>query len=361
MTSDSHNSHLPIKNPRVGYTSFFGITCLPDLHYPDFAQKGTKPRGSCAREFPRITDHALELTPRYSHKHRHHYCILPNRLDMAHITWYQDFDTDEEREAKDIIKAGIENDGDTRARIEQAAVSLDTIALRLQQADGIDKAENFRWRLQDAILHIASLVPYDSYAQDNLVLLLFALRQLPDQPGSSHYPGWKLLFSDTVQITENWYGADDIGSDLQNTGDEAAEHLQQMRYRNFNSFCARMSAQEFVDMSLCGFWCLRTALEEPEHDEKSRSDQDLAPRGLMIDIALDWIFIDGKRLFDYDERHPREDEALQAGPGLDLASKGPRTRWDDWAQRLKDASADETLDHRTRLRAAEGAQLILNR
>ena len=288
---------------------------------------------------------------------------------MTTFSWTEEFDEEEAGHIKDIIRTSIEHLDDT-SRFQQAASSLDRLVSQKRHesgsnsiaGDGDVKVENFMWYLQEKFIHIATLVPHDSPAQSNLVLLLWMLRRFPDESQSSPCPEWRELFLDHMQFSEAFISANVVGG-LSGTGDTNAESYQQMRYRNFNSFSARLYAQDFTNLAKYGLWSLRDALEEPNYGWGSEYNP--APPDLAINVALDWLFIAGKRLYSYDQ-HPYNQhigEGYRDTVG-DLW-KGPNgfsaERWYFWAQRLEAASLDETLLITTRARAADGAQMIAAR
>lgn len=267
---------------------------------------------------------------------------------MASVSWYHNYDDEEDRQYKDIIRAGIEHIGFT-SRIKETALSLGKLI------SGQDHPENWRWWLQDHILDTSSFVPYDSPAQDNLVLLLFAIRRLQqdnDQPNSAI---WSELFTDTVQIWDDFRGGHELGLNLQDK-DQALAVRQQLRWRNFNAFNARLVRDDFADVAGYGLWSFRDALEESNYGCNHDSIKDMAPQNLAVNIALDWLFIGGKRLLKLDRPASRGGGPLWKGPeGYNSA------RWDFWAQRFEAASQDEALDLQTRARAATGANVIMAR
>jgi len=85
----------------------------------------------------------------------------------------------------------------------------------------------------------------------------------------------------------------------------------------------------------------------------------------MVNVALDWFFIAGEQLFKYQDDPSNKEMGQGFGAGVGPLWNGPDgysdERWDFWAQRLKAASEDGTLALHTRVRAADGGQMLVAR
>jgi len=135
---------------------------------------------------------------------------------------------------------------------------------------------------------------------------------------------------------------------MQNSSGSAdSEMAQQLRWRNFNAFEAKMLARDMFDCYKHPLWAFRDALEEEAHRH--------IPRALAVNIALDWLEIAGKQLFTLHVEQGRS----SAGGTLWRGPTGYNARrWEFWAMRLEKLSEDDTIDAGTRARAAKGAETI---
>ncbi|KAF1345685.1 hypothetical protein BDV97DRAFT_26388 [Delphinella strobiligena] len=119
------------------------------------------------------------------------------------------------------------------------------------------------------------------------------------------------------------------------------------RWRNYNSFEARLLAKDICNCSLHGLWAFRMALEDPTYY--------WGPAELLLDVAIDWLEIAGDKLLTSNE------EWDPSSPGDDSWSGYPgfcAERWNLWARRLDEASGNVALNAEVRTRADWAARTI---
>jgi hypothetical protein len=90
---------------------------------------------------------------------------------------YTTTDDEDDKSIKNIITTALTQG--TRVGTAQAGLQIDKCWDKCVASNPQAFADGFRAEIEDIIIYMASIIPHDSPAQDNLVDLVLALREIP--------------------------------------------------------------------------------------------------------------------------------------------------------------------------------------
>lgn len=241
--------------------------------------------------------------------------------------WYDKVkDTDESVLVKNIIRSAIECE-DT-SKFDQAAQKLNELAA--QSGKNHQPKTFVTFYLPDNIAFGASAIPYNHPYQDNLTAFMKMLQRLPQRDDIQVCPEWSELFGEefSYNLSDISDGRHGLRRPPFSLPDFPEDHVAYPdRWRNFNSYGARLVRDGLFDCYYLFWYCVRDAF-----------DRHMNNAGLT-NIICDWLDIAGYQLFSEN----RDDE------------------WDKWASDLANvsqSSKSHIFDDRVRSRAADAAARI---
>ncbi|KAI5810444.1 hypothetical protein BZA77DRAFT_287883 [Pyronema omphalodes] len=237
----------------------------------------------------------------------------------------------------------------------EAAQKLDALFPNNRpDVDGEDKEEagSFLAEFWEIIVMIAQQIPALHPAQDNLIGLLKALRELPTDLKVD-------IWGSDCRV---WQDLPLIGVHMVEAENYTSEEDEPEKWKNFNAFCARLTRDGLCDMSLMGTHTLSSALEE-EPDSRSRAYKAYGETfARQIPVAELWFSIAGKAMFERC-RGDVDTEDLKDGCAGHLWENKPLglsiERWDFWKDRFRTIGAHPVADEPTK-EVAKKAHDVMN-
>ncbi|KAK0703929.1 hypothetical protein B0T26DRAFT_794384 [Lasiosphaeria miniovina] len=166
-----------------------------------------------------------------------------------------------ERQIFHVIKATLQSRAKTAAK--STKIAQDIAFFCISQDEGVDVGETL-WNVWAVVVEMASRIPAGHAWQDSLVLGLDVLREqdgavLPaDEDDEDEKDGKKpLLWQDLPNLA---LCPADTHLDPTETAEDLADEFA--RWRNLNSFVARVTSDEFAPWRNLSVWQLRGALEK---------------------------------------------------------------------------------------------------
>ncbi|OTA94725.1 hypothetical protein M434DRAFT_394512 [Hypoxylon sp. CO27-5] len=232
-----------------------------------------------------------------------------------------------ERPIFNVLKATLQYPGNQQAKIEKLADDIIFFCKSSSHGSGI------LWHVWSVVIEIIFYIPPGHPWQDCFIQCLSSLRQRDDTISSYDQPStqtdlpWEDLPNLSYCVREKWLDPTDAEEEL----DE-----EFTKWKNFNSFVARVTSTGFAPWLSFPIWQLRTALEEPPV-KGSAMDCRLWVASEWIIHCADIIFEDISSLKDPDEGLAR---SLSAGPLYDGKALLGAERWKFWKRRFSELNAD---------------------
>ncbi|KAI1772962.1 hypothetical protein F4818DRAFT_424505 [Hypoxylon cercidicola] len=242
------------------------------------------------------------------------------------LQYVEDRVEDIEKSIFNVLKATLQYP--TIPQAKAAKLAHDIVFL-----DETDGSGETLWDVWFLILDMAACIPPGHEWQDSLLQSLGILCKR-DQPIAKHSgaPSWKELPSFRMCVREKWL-------DPAGTGEETEELLEEFsRWKNLNSFVARLPSHGFIPGINFPVWQLREALEEPPVEGRALECQ--------IWVATEWIINCADILFDEmnSKEEPDKDtaRAFRGGSLYDGRPPFSLERWAFWKTRFSELSANAT-------------------
>ncbi|MCJ1418860.1 hypothetical protein MMC32_005211 [Xylographa parallela] len=228
----------------------------------------------------------------------------------------------------------------------EAAQKLDALYPPKRTEDGDMQLQKFFViNVWDVILHMIRQIPDEHPAQDNLLELVEALRDLPTDIVVEIWSEKAKIWQDLpflVDILETEYYKIDQET-LPDDGKDAARK----EWHSINAFAARLTAEGLQDYRIFGLWALRVALEEQPEPQAPEYQLQGPILDCRVPVAATWIRRCGVQMFVSDGacylRHGGKGGRLWQGEeGFDLE------RWRLWKRRFGEISKDKWGSEKTR-------------
>ncbi|KAI0105630.1 hypothetical protein F4776DRAFT_474283 [Hypoxylon sp. NC0597] len=234
--------------------------------------------------------------------------------------------TASERPIFNVLKATLQYPGNQQAKIEKLTNDIIFFCKSSSYGSGI------LWNVWSVVIEIILYIPPDHPWQECFIQCLSSLRQRDDtissydQPSQTDLP-WADLPNLSYCMREKW---------LDPTDDDEALDEEVAKWKNLNSFVARVTATGFAPWLTFPFWQLRTALEEPP------------VKGLAMNcrlwVACEWVIHcagiiseEMNSIKDLDESLAR---SLSGGSLYDGKELLGTERWEFWKRRFSEINAD---------------------
>ncbi|KAI1085365.1 hypothetical protein F5B20DRAFT_518050 [Whalleya microplaca] len=230
---------------------------------------------------------------------------------------------DTERAIFNLLKASLQYPADAKLIAAKVTDDINFIC-RAEDRSGGDA--NIMWYVWSVIIEIARCVPSDHPWQDCLAQAVDGLRRQEGAVPSMEGDLWKDLPDLSVRMMELW-------EDPTVEVDEELIEGDFARWRNQNSFAARLTTPSFAPWLTLPLWQLRKALEEPPTKGPVQE--------CRVWVACEWIIRCAEIILDgMDFEHPPS-TALQTGSlcGDDIPQLGVE-RWEFWKKRFGEIAAD---------------------
>ncbi|KAI0378644.1 hypothetical protein F5Y04DRAFT_142704 [Hypomontagnella monticulosa] len=242
--------------------------------------------------------------------------------------------TEPERAIANVLKATLQYPVNTEAKASKLADDIEFFCKCLQSDIHFDE---MLWEVWRVVLELVSYVPPDHQWQESLVQSLVDLRQR-NYSNSKHdeLRFLKDLSNLSFCVREYWNDPTDVNPALW-TGETDKELLEEFfKWKNLNSFVARVTSTGFAPWLNLPIWQLRVALEEPPL------------KGPLLEcqlwVASEWIIYCADLIFEDVNSKEELNEAMARvlRRGSLCADKPPLgiERWEFWKKRFSDLSAD---------------------
>ncbi|CAH0042625.1 unnamed protein product [Clonostachys rhizophaga] len=197
------------------------------------------------------------------------------------------------------------------------------------------------WQLWPMVVALAACIPPDHEWQASLVEALHLVRQLDDSVAKddSGEPFNKLPDL-LMTITEYWHGFHNIFTIEDSDPLEPGQLEQLARWKSVNSFLARVTTDDYVELLNSGIDQVAIALEsEPAKQEPVAA--------CYIWVATEWIIHCGSIIFKLMQGNPKISYDLQ-GTGSLCKDAPPQStqRWEFWKERLAEFKGDTLITSR---------------
>ncbi|KAI1079784.1 hypothetical protein F5B20DRAFT_542408 [Whalleya microplaca] len=184
------------------------------------------------------------------------------------------------------------------------------------------------WAIWSVIIDIVYYIPPDHPWQDSLIQCLNNLRQRDGTvTGKSQSRLWKDLPNLNFCFREKW-------DDPTESGEELNQDFA--KWKNLNSFVARLTSTDFAPWMNLPIWQLRTALEEPPERGSTME--------CRVWAASEWLIQCANVILDEMDSKEELDEstarAIKTGPLFDGNPPLSVERWEFWRKRLSEISND---------------------
>ncbi|KAI2778797.1 hypothetical protein F4815DRAFT_476678 [Daldinia loculata] len=183
------------------------------------------------------------------------------------------------------------------------------------------------WEIWSVVIEMVQYISPDHPWQDVLVQCLGNLRRQEGHVPKHGAYMWKDLPDLAMRLRENW-------NDPTETGEELPEEF--IKWKNLNSFVARITSTDFAPWLVFPIWQLTMALEEPP-----------VAGGAMecrVWVATEWIIHCAAVLFEEMNSTEQLDDstarAFMTGPLCDTEEPLSIKRWNFWKRRLLELSTD---------------------
>ncbi|TGJ84680.1 hypothetical protein E0Z10_g4079 [Xylaria hypoxylon] len=234
--------------------------------------------------------------------------------------------TPSERAIFNVLSATLQYPAKPQAKGVKLADDIYFFCNSLDEGDNVSET---LWEVWSVVLDIAACIPPGHLWQDSLVLALDSLHK-QDVAISKHDESllWKDLPNLAFCVREKW-------SDPTCTGEDVSEEFT--KWKNLNSFVARLTSTGFAPWLSLPTWQLRTAFEEPPVIGPARE--------CRVWIASEWIIRCARPIFeDMTEGREELDEStarsLRTGPLCDDALPLSLERWQFWRKRFAELAGD---------------------
>ncbi|KAI1213843.1 uncharacterized protein F4807DRAFT_409338 [Annulohypoxylon truncatum] len=239
----------------------------------------------------------------------------------------QDFD----RPIYNMLKATLQYPADPKSIGAKLAGDI-TFMCRTPMLDGSPADTCSMWTV---IIQLSRYIPPDHPWQDSLVQAVDNLRQ-QEGPISDQYKYalWKNLPELALCMREEW---NEIPTEINEEGfsKEQMEELMEdfVRWKNQNSFAARLTGPSFAPWLTLPIWQLREALETPPAKG--------ARQECRVWVACEWILRCAEIIFEDMNSDEEPNNAFQTGSlcGEDIPQFSIK-RWEFWKKRLGEIAAD---------------------
>ncbi|KAI1758785.1 hypothetical protein GGR53DRAFT_515895 [Hypoxylon sp. FL1150] len=246
----------------------------------------------------------------------------------ADLQYVENLDlTNSERPMFNVLKATLQYPANPQAKAIKFAHDINFFY------ESSDEDIEILWDAWYLVLDIAASIPSGHQWQDSLLQSLDIL-QKRDKPTFKHdgSPIWKDLPYFGEAVREKWFDPAGSGED--------SEELRKLlsRWKNLNSFIARLARNGILPGIMYPIWQLRKALEEPPIRGPALECQ--------IWVASEWILNYADSIFEEmnckDEVD--EDTARILRGGSLYKGKSPLSleRWSFWKNRFSELSANAT-------------------
>ncbi|MCJ1433275.1 tripartite motif containing 44 [Xylographa pallens] len=197
----------------------------------------------------------------------------------------------------------------------------------------------------DVILHMIRQIPHEHRAQDSLIEVVEALRNLPTD----------IIVEIESAEAKVWQDVPFLGQVLgieyqkidQQTLPDAGEDAARQEWHSINAFAARLTAEGLYDYRIYGLWALRAALEDQPDPEAPEYQLQGRVLDCHVPVAVTWILRCGLHMYVSDgeiylERGGKGGRLWQGEEGFDME------RWRLWKRRFSEISKDKWGSEKTR-------------
>ncbi|MCO5558719.1 hypothetical protein L7F22_012305 [Adiantum nelumboides] len=193
-------------------------------------------------------------------------------------------------------------------------------------------AEMWLWDIWRALMYTVRTIAHNDPAQDELVHLLSAIKELQMRPtsASSTFWGGKFWLDLPIlgpEVREEWYFSppyDDYSHFM---------HYTREQWASMNAFVARLSVAHVLNFKLYGIWTMRHAFEE--HEGTLLQDE-------HVPAAATWVLEAGHLMYELAVKAQPPDNIERAANGGSLWAGRiwySLERWAFWKQGFKAAMA----------------------
>ncbi|KAI8628014.1 hypothetical protein F5Y19DRAFT_486337 [Xylariaceae sp. FL1651] len=256
-----------------------------------------------------------------------------------------------------VLKATLQYPGLTKVKAAKLANDINFICEAEDRSDGFKGPTIYLWTL---VIGIASCIPPDHSWQDCLVQAVGILRQREDIVPGTKFSRWKELPDLSMAMRELWL---DPASGSNEPDAELLEELVKnhfFRWKNQNSFAARLTGSSFAFFLFLPTCQLRVALEEPPMKGPIQE--------CRLWVACEWIIHCTEYIYKEFSKNlePKHDTAFRAAfrtgsiCGDDVPILGVK-RWEFWKKRLDEVAAnavDLKLDNAVAERVSDTIRLM---
>ncbi|KAI1497566.1 hypothetical protein F5X99DRAFT_396471 [Biscogniauxia marginata] len=222
-----------------------------------------------------------------------------------------------------ILRATLQYPADnTKLTAAKLAEDIKFVCQAEDRSGGIGGVILFTWMV---VIEISQYVPPNHPWQDCLVQAVENLHQQEDAVPGERVCLWKELPDLSLAMRELWL---DLAE-----GDEESTKGDFARWKNQNSFAARLTSESYGPWLNFPIWQLRTALEEPPARGPAQE--------CRVWVACEWILRCAEPIYDDMREGGRPDRARGTGSlcGGDIPDLGLE-RWEFWKKRFREIAAD---------------------
>ncbi|XXH00800.1 hypothetical protein Hte_007151 [Hypoxylon texense] len=230
-----------------------------------------------------------------------------------------------------VLKATLQYPAEPQAKAMKLA---DDIKFFDKSSDENTDADWVTWLV---VLDIACCIPPDHPWQNSLVQSLDALRQRDESTPTSDSLASEIISSFPITVREKHDALEppEKSEEGEELGDDCEEFS---RWRNYNSFIARITRDHFNFWLVIPMWQLRDTLEEPPMKGSAMR--------CRIWVASEWIIHCADHLFNFVNTKDDIDEstarAFKGGPLYDGRPPLGVERWQFWKKRFSELAANAT-------------------
>ncbi|KAL8904591.1 MAG: hypothetical protein Q9171_006996 [Xanthocarpia ochracea] len=233
--------------------------------------------------------------------------------------------THSERAIFNVLQATLQYPASPQAKCAKLADDIEFCCG--SREGGIDVGE-ILWEVWSLVIDIACCIPPGHSWQDSLVQSLDNLRRRDGAiPQYHESTSWKDLPNLSFCVREKW-------DDPTYTGEQLSEEFA--KWKNLNSFIARLTSTGFAPWLNLPIWQLRMALEES------------AVKGPAMEcrvwVASEWIIQCAYPIFEDLNSKEELDEStarsLRTGPLCDNIPPMSLERWEYWKKRFSELATD---------------------